>query len=274
MTGAPLVELGIANNLAKAGDILISPSAFTLIRTDSDFASVEFSINGEIKEAARLKSLRNTSQLSAGNERIEIPDTAQASLRPYIPASIIHRISAGQSEWLAELRKVTILFINLLDPSQITSLDMAQNLIRIIQRMIYRFEGSLNKISQDDKGIMIDTAYGLPPLAHQDDPVRAVQAALMIRDELKRLGIRSSIGITTGRVFCGLVGNSDRRVYTFLGNSVILAARLMSIASVQDEIMEREGVAVLCDRATYEAARDQVEFEMLAAQRIKAEASR
>jgi class 3 adenylate cyclase len=269
MTGNPLVELGVANNLANAGDILISPSAFALIRTDGDFASVEFLLNGEVKEAARLESLSSASQLSAGKELVEIPDTAQASLRPYIPASIIHRLSAGQSEWLAELRKVTILFINLLDPSQITSLEMAQDLVRKIQRMIYRFEGSLNKISQDDKGIMIDTAFGLPPLAHQNDPVRAVQAALMIRDELKGKGIRSSIGITTGRVFCGLVGNSDRRVYTFLGNSVILAARLMSIASLQDEIIEQEGIAVLCDRATFEAAREHVEFEMLAPQTIK-----
>jgi class 3 adenylate cyclase len=269
MTGTPLVELGIANNLAKAGDILISPSAFTLIRNDGDFAVVEFPLNGETKEAARLETLKNTSQLSAGKERIEVPDTAQASLRPYIPASIIHRISAGQSEWLAELRKITILFINLVDPSQITSLEMAQDLIRAIQRMIYRFEGSLNKISQDDKGIMIDTAFGLPPLAHGDDPVRAIRSALMIRDELKTLGIRSSIGITTGRVFCGLVGNDDRRVYTFLGNSVILAARLMSIASLQAEIIEREGIPILCDRVTYEAAKDQVEFEMLPAQSIK-----
>ena len=269
MTGSPLVELGIANNLARAGDILISPSAFALIRNDVDFASVDFSLNGEIKEAARLETLRNASQLSPGKERIEIPDTAQASLRPYIPASIIHRISAGQAEWLAELRKITILFINLIDPSQISSLEMAQDLIRAIQRMIYRFEGSLNKISQDDKGIMIDTAFGLPPLAHSDDPVRAIRAALMIRTELKSLGIRSSIGITTGRVFCGLVGNDDRRVYTFLGNPVILAARLMSIASLQGEIIEREGIPVLCDRATYEAATDRVEFEMLPAQSIK-----
>src|SRR5688572_14410068 len=146
---------------------------------------------------------------------------------------------------------------------------MAQDLIRAIQRMIYRFEGSLNKISQDDKGIMIDTAFGLPPLAHSDDPVRAIRAALMIRDELKALDIRSSIGITTGRVFCGLVGNDDRRVYTFLGNPVILAARLMSIASLQEEIIEREGIPVLCDRATYEASSEQVEFEMLPAQSIK-----
>jgi class 3 adenylate cyclase len=110
---------------------------------------------------------------------------------------------------------------------------MAQNLMRVIQRTVYRYEGSLNKISQDDKGIMVDAAFGLPPLAHEDDPLRGIQAGMAIRDELKKLGVHSSIGITTGRVFCGLVGNDVRRVYTFLGNSVNLAARLMALGISQ-----------------------------------------
>ena len=39
MTGNPLVELGIANNLAKAGDILVTPTAWKLIRNDCDCQS-------------------------------------------------------------------------------------------------------------------------------------------------------------------------------------------------------------------------------------------
>lgn len=269
LTGIPLVELGAANNLAKAGDILLSPSALALIGAECDFEPIEFEVRGSVKKAGRLKGLKSASQLQAGQERIEIPEGAQAALSPYIPGSIINRVLAGQSEWLAELRKITIVFINLYDPSQITSLEIAQNLMRLIQRVTYRFEGSVNKISQDDKGIMIDTAFGLPPLAHEDDPSRGVQAAMMMRAELHALGIRSSIGLTTGRVFCGLVGNNERRVYTFLGNSVNLAARLMVLGASQMDMIEREGIAVLCDRATYEAAWDQVEFEALPPQQIK-----
>jgi class 3 adenylate cyclase/tetratricopeptide (TPR) repeat protein len=269
LTGLPLVELGVANNLTKAGDILLSPSALALIGADCDFKPLEFEVDGSVKKAGRLKRLKSASQLPAGRERIEIPESAQAALSPYIPGSIINRVLAGQSEWLAELRRITVVFINLYDPSQITSLEMAQNLMRLIQRVTYRFEGSVNKISQDDKGIMMDTAFGLPPLAHEDDPSRGVQAAMMIRAELHALGIRSSIGVTTGRVFCGLLGNNDRRVYTFLGNSVNLAARLMALGASQTDMIEREGIAVLCDRATYDASRDQVEFETLPPQRIK-----
>ncbi|MEP6896496.1 MAG: adenylate/guanylate cyclase domain-containing protein, partial [Chloroflexota bacterium] len=65
LTGSPLVELGAANNLAKAGDILVSPSSLALIKNDCDFEKVEFMLNGETNPAARLIKLRNTSQLPA-----------------------------------------------------------------------------------------------------------------------------------------------------------------------------------------------------------------
>jgi len=269
LIGEPLVELGFANHEAKAGDILISPSSLALIKADIESTPLEFDMNGAKQKAARLTKLKNSSQLPAGNEPLVITENLQPALTPYIPGSVINRVVAGQSDWLAELRKVTIIFINILESEQSLTLEMAQNLMRVIQRTVYRFEGSLNKISQDDKGIMVDAAFGLPPLAHEDDPLRGIQAGMAIRDELKKLGIHSSIGITTGRVFCGLVGNDVRRVYTFLGNSVNLAARLMALGISQKEVIEREGIAVLCDRPTYEASKEQVEFETLAPQLVK-----
>src|SRR6185503_9823238 len=99
------------------------------------------------------------------------------------------------------------------------------------------------------------------PLAHGDDPVRGIQSAIMIRNELQARGVHGAIGLTTGRVFCGLIGTDNRREYTFLGNSVNLAGRLMSLALQQKEILDREGIAVLCDRPTYEAAKERTEFE-------------
>lgn len=269
LVGDPLVELGVANSLAKAGDIILSASALKWIKRDIESASLDSGSSGSSQGAARLLRLKTRSQLPMQNEQIAIIDDAQASLSPYIPGSIINRIAAGHSEWLAELRKVTVVFINVLEREEDLPLEVAQNLMRVIQRVIYRFEGSLNKISQDDKGIVIDTAFGLPPLAHEDDALRAVQAAMMLRDELRKLGIRASIGITTGRPFCGLVGNNARRVYTFLGSSVNLAARLMILGVSQPGVAEREGIAVLCDRPTYEAAREQIEFETLAPQQVK-----
>ena len=99
-----------------------------------------------------------------------------------------------------------------------------------MQETLYEYEGSLNKLGVDDKGATLVAAFGLPPVAHEDDPVRAVRAALGIQANLRRLGVRYAIGIATGRVFCGSVGSNLRREYTMIGGVVNLAARLMQTA--------------------------------------------
>ena len=83
-------------------------------------------------------------------------------------------------------------------------------------------------------------AFGLPPRSHEDDAARGVRAALSIEAAIAELGLRSAIGISTGRIFCGPVGGDDRRQYMVVGDRVNLAARLMQ-AGLDD---------VLCDGAT------------------------
>ncbi|HSO11866.1 MAG TPA: adenylate/guanylate cyclase domain-containing protein [Anaerolineales bacterium] len=269
LTGNPLIEVGIANNLVKADEILVTPSAWRLIRNDCHADVVEFELKDAIAQGGRLKSLNKPSSIFKTPDKPVIPNGAESSLRPYIPGAIINRLTAGQSSWIAELRRVTVLFINLPEIDQKTELAEAQNLARLIQRSVYRYEGSINKISVDDKGITLVAALGLPPFAHEDDPARGVQAALMIRKELASVKVRSYIGITTGRIFCGSIGNDSRREYTIIGNAVNLSARLMGASARQDELIEKYGVPILCDRFTFDAAKDAVEFEPLPPQRIK-----
>lgn len=272
LTGQPLVELGVANNIARAGDIILTPSAWKLIRNDCYAHPIEFELRDTIAQGGLLDELNKPSSVFASNTRLSIPAEAEPSLRPYIPGAIINRLAAGQTSWIAELRRVTVLFINLPDLDQNTELDRAQTIARLIQRSIYRYEGSINKINVDDKGITVVGALGLPPFAHEDDPARAVQAALMLRKELTNLHVRSYIGITTGRIFCGSVGNDLRREYTIIGNAVNLSARLMTAAANQFTLIDRRGIPILCDRTTFEAARDVVEFESLPPQQVKGRA--
>ncbi|HAV78818.1 MAG TPA: hypothetical protein DCX53_15820 [Anaerolineae bacterium] len=269
LTGNPLVEVGMANNIAEANDILITPSAWRLIRNDCDADIVEFELKESIAQGGQLKRLNKPSSIFENPDEPLIPDGAESLLRPYIPGAIINRLTAGQSSWIAELRRVTVLFINLPDIDQNTELADAQNVARLIQRAVYRYEGSINKINVDDKGITIVAALGLPPFSHEDDPARGVQAALMIRKEMINLNVRSSIGITTGRIFCGSIGNDLRREYTTIGNTVNLSARLMGAASDQNELVEKYGVPILCDQATFDASKVVVEFEPLPPQHVK-----
>lgn len=269
MTGSPLVELGIANSIAKAGDILITPSAWKLIRNDCNGLPIEFELKDTIAQGGRLESLNKPSSIFSSPKRLVIPNGVENSLRPYIPGAVINRLTAGQGSWIAELRRVTVLFINLPDIDQNTELETAQTISKLIQQSVYRYEGSINKINVDDKGITILAALGLPPFSHEDDPARGIQAALMIRKELANLHEPSYIGIATGRIFCGSVGNESRREYTIIGNAVNLSARLMTAASQQDELIDKYFVPILCDRLTYDSAKDAVEFKPLPPQYIK-----
>jgi class 3 adenylate cyclase/tetratricopeptide (TPR) repeat protein len=272
MTGTPLIELGMANNLARAGEILVTPSAWKLIRNDCNAEVMEFELRDAIAQGGRLASLNKPSSIFSLPAKPVVPEGAENSLRPYIPGAVINRLTAGQSSWIAELRRVTVLFINLPDLDQHTELENAQMIARLVQKSVYRYEGSINKINVDDKGITIVAALGLPPFSHEDDPARGVQAALMIRKELTNLDIRSHIGITTGRIFCGSIGNEARREYTIIGNAVNLSARLMGAASRQDELIVKYGIPILCDRLTYDSAKDAVEFEPFPPQRVKGRA--
>jgi class 3 adenylate cyclase/tetratricopeptide (TPR) repeat protein len=186
---------------------------------------------------------------------------AGAALRGYVPGAILARLDAGQSAWLSELRHVSVLFLRLPELDDITpgTLRQANDLVRQVQEALYEYEGSVNKLGVDDKGTTMVAAFGLPPVAHEDDPVRAVRAALGIRARLARRGVRHAIGIASGRAFCGSVGNELRREYTMIGGVVNLAARLMQTAP--DD--------VVCDGVTQQEAQAKLAFEGLPPRRVK-----
>jgi class 3 adenylate cyclase len=76
-------------------------------------------------------------------------------------------------------------------------------------------------------GYLMICAFGLPGNLHEDDPKRAVQTALAIRENLKAQGQDSAMGVTTGKLLCTLVGGKKRCEYTVFGDTINLSARLM-----------------------------------------------
>jgi class 3 adenylate cyclase/tetratricopeptide (TPR) repeat protein len=254
MAGEPLAQIGHAEHLANPGDVVLSQAAWALIRDGSA---------GEPLEKGYVRLTKTRSILPRPLEAIRSAVGAEARVRNFIPAAIRDRIDAGQTAWLAELRRITVLFVNLppTDLDRPDALARAQSIVATVQAALYAHEGSLNKISVDDKGTMIVAAMGLPPLAHRDDARRGVQAATAIRERLDRLGVECSIGVATGRVYCGEIGNERRREYTIIGRVVNLAARLMQAANANHE--------VLCDEETARASRGCFQFEALPPRRLK-----
>eukprot|EP00741_Cyanophora_paradoxa_P005285 tig00000870_g5124.t1 len=148
--------------------------------------------------------------------------------------------------------------------------------VRSVHRVAEEFGGSVNKIMLDEKGASAIIGFGLPGgFAHEDDAERAVRAALALQTWFRESAAPFACGIAAGRTFCGTLGAPCRKEYALIGDSVILAARLMGKAREAIGAGGEEGAApgaplqeVLCDQSivTGVAARGRstaVSFEAL-----------
>jgi class 3 adenylate cyclase len=182
----------------------------------------------------------------------------------YISNSFLHRILAGGTDLVNECRTVTTIFIKIKGITFTTDecLSKSQSALDIVQKSLARYEGTLRQFIVDDKGSVILAYFGLPPYSHENDQLIALRAAMDIQKGFKSLFADGfAIGVATGHVFCGLVGNSKRADYTVSGDSVNMSARLMS-----NPIAKK---SVICDESTYEASKEFLEFENLGEIKVK-----
>lgn len=135
--------------------------------------------------------------------------------------------------------------------------EMLNEYFELMVETLFKYEGTLDKFMGD--GLM---ALWGAPIAHPDDPVRAVDCALhqmeilgdYNRERQKRnvpqLGI--GIGIHTGPLVAGYIGSSRALSYTVIGDTVNVSARLCSHAKVGQIIVTRMTLDRLANRFEYE----------------------
>lgn len=183
------------------------------------------------------------------------------SCAPLIPRHVLHHFELDGAAFLAEMRSVTVMFAGLpdLDPTREGGIGQAQRAVEGIQELLRTNGGALDKLVVDDKGVSLLAAFGLPPSPSENRGVAGLTTAIELEESLDRLGLRCSIGLASGRVFCGPVGGSLRREYTIIGTAVNRAARLMTLA----------GNTVSCDRETQALAEGFVAFESLGPHRLR-----
>jgi len=247
VTGDALQQITPAIRQAEPGDIVISAEAWDLVRKEA--------IGETLAEGClRLADLRPPCEAQPAEE-IELGEEAIEALRSFVPFSVQSRFLAGQTGWLAEFRRVSILFVRFgnFELKTNEALDRLHRAFACIQAAIYHFGGSVNQLVTDEKGNCVVAAWGLPNRHYDDNAVRAVRAALEIEQTLAALGVDVSLGISTGQIFTGPRGNARRRDYAMIGDAVNLAARLMQSA----------GAAILCDVATRRSAAKEISFERL-----------
>jgi|GEM_PF-2509420 len=257
--GEAMLEVGNAERSAEPGQTILSATAAGLL---GEAASGDLRDSGSLVLATLADEPEPSFATAPSVAETAIDDKLlREAIRAYLPAAVLSRIDSGHTEWLAELRTITAVFVNLpgLDPAQPAQLQTARALVGRIKETLELLGGTLNKILVDDKGMTVVLGFGLPPLSYEDDEVRGVRAAMRIEEMLRRWGLTFGIGVSTGRAFCGAYGNELRREYTMLGDSVNLAARLMQMAHG----------AVWCDAETARVAVARIAFEDLGHKSIR-----
>jgi class 3 adenylate cyclase len=156
------------------------------------------------------------------------------------PAPLIEKMRAARLT--GERKPVTALFADVvgstamaerMDPEDWTT--MMNQAFDLMSRAIFRYEGTIAQLQGDAM-----VAFFGAPVAHEDDPERAVLAALDMVEatsefarELQRehgIDFRIRAGINTGPVIVGNVGSDLRYEYTALGDAMNTAARMQAAA--------------------------------------------
>ncbi|CAM9859040.1 unnamed protein product, partial [Phaeothamnion confervicola] len=116
--------------------------------------------------------------------------------------------------------------------------------------LVSRHDGMVRQFVVDDKGCILIVCFGVPGFSHDNDPELGVLLGLSVRNG-GAPGVRASVGITTGRVFCGIVGAEKRREYAMVGDAINVAARLACLHA-DDFIVDEE---------TYKLTRLSIEYD-------------
>eukprot|EP00752_Nemacystus_decipiens_P003083 g2855.t2 len=270
--GEPLLQAFTAEHHAEPGDVIISMQAHKLVK-DHFHNKFLFPDNFcRIGKELNYNPMRKQNKVNMLKQSLDDP-LLEVKVKGYIPGAVLRNLRPDSPEdehWSNEIRRVTVLFVNLgLNDQTLLAAavydeamkEMHQVMVAV-QESVYEYEGSINKFLMDDKGSTLLAVYGLPPVGHADDPIRGVLAALRLCERLFELAKVGSVGITTGEAFCGVVGSKTRKEYTILGDSVNLAARLMQRAVSEDG-------GVMCELATKRACGGLLQFKGRGDFRIK-----
>lgn len=274
IAGHAMDQVAACEAAAKSGEVFISYEAATLIKPHIEISIEQSSKKGAKKKKVDLNTIASNSVPMSGEpgplifrldkvtEPIALPPGVslphfkkmKSLISPFVQPAVLGHLNSGSPDhFLAELRNVSVIFVSLGLQYSIDVIDKLQQCVTVMQECVQFYEGTIRQFIIDDKGSVLIAAFGLPPLSHEDDPCRAVQAAMMLQKRVGELSISTNVGVTTGKAFCGAVGSEERREYAMVGDIVNLSARLMSKA---------EG-SILCDRDTYMASKSRINFKVL-----------
>ncbi len=272
--GQALTNMAQAEHIANAGQIVVDAAVRSALGAVAEFSPVE---NFWLLETLRVPVKPSPVRRDAVSA--EMPELLNATvdsllafadrqrqiiagMTPFIPRQLLEQLIINPQNPLlpGSHRPVTVMFANFygIDDVIETLGESHQDAItRILNdhfvtmsRIINQFGGVVNKVDAYAIGHRIMALFGALQ-AHEDDPQRAVRAALAMNaalsgvnrrtaallrqiypssDKFGDVPLKQRIGLNSGFVFAGNVGSATRHEYSVMGDEVNLTARLMGEA--------------------------------------------
>jgi class 3 adenylate cyclase/tetratricopeptide (TPR) repeat protein len=182
---------------------------------------------------------------------------APPTVKTYTPKHLIDKVLKGRGALVGEKKRVTVLFADIKGSTRLAEQAGAEAWHGILDRFfallseaVHRYEGTVNQYTGD--GIM--ALFGAP-IAHEDHAQRACFAALAMQGDLRRfadelrlrqgLNLTLRVGLNTGEVIVGRIGDDLRMDYTAQGLTVNLAARMEHICEPGHVYLTRNTAALV-----------------------------
>jgi len=171
-------------------------------------------------------------------------DEKLEKIQRYLPKGLTEKILSQRDKIEGERKQVTVMFCDMegftnlserLDPEEAYSI--MDEVYEILIHKVHAYEGTVNEMTGD--GIM--ALFGAP-IALEDAPQRAIRSAYSIHREMARFSeklkqekegvrpVKMRIGIHTGPVVVGTLGNDLRVEFKAVGDTVNLASRMEGLA--------------------------------------------
>ena len=192
------------------------------------------------------------------------PDIDYAQPQSYTPKHLADKILTSRSSLEGERKIVTVLFADVanytslsekLDPEEVH--QIMDGAFIILMDVIHKHEGTINQFTGD--GIM--ALFGAP-VAHENHAQRACYAALAIQKALKsysekikkecQIKFKMRIGLNSGPVIIGAIGDDLRMDYTAVGDTTNLASRMESIAEPGNVTLTKNTFKIVKDFFCFE----------------------
>lgn len=188
-------------------------------------------------------------------------------LKQFIPEQIYQEIYNSPEALEPRYHEVSILFSDIrgfthmsqgVSPKTIATF-LNNYYFTPLGEVAYRHNGTMDKHIGDSMMVAFGT-----PVSHNDDAIMAVKSAIEMQEKAKEidnklrkkvgLRLKIGIGISTGKVFSGILGSLRKKEFTSIGMAVNIADRLQGLAK-EDEILISE--------STFQKLSGEIEAEAL-----------